>query len=122
MLLSPSEEADAAADLFSQLDQTATIYGEAASSGRYTQVLKDYLECRLVPVNTMSPQAQGRAELMAQRDFYWSPAYFMPEHCQIDVEGVRWSPMAGTFQRLRAGDSAALICKCAVIRQQSGSF
>ena len=122
-MLNTWEEADAATELFETLDQFATVYGPVAGTGRYTNVLKTYLPCRLVLINTMSPQSGGaRTELMAARDFYWDPAWTMPETAQVVVDGVRWQIQAGTIQPMRAGSSAVLLYRCSVIRQQTSSF
>jgi hypothetical protein len=118
------EEADAAADLFEQLDQRATVWGPAALSGRFTVSLKVLLECRLVPIlmfnNTL--RTYDRAELMATRDLIWNPLYYMPENSQVEIEGVRWSPNVGTFNAQRAGNSAVLLRRCQVTRIQTGAF
>jgi hypothetical protein len=120
--LSDREEAEAAADLFDQLDQLATVYGGQSVSGRYTVVIKTKLECRLQPVNQQEPGGGTRAELMAVRDFYWNPEYELPERSQILIDGIRWQPEAGTFQALRAGRSGVLIRRCSVVRIQTSSF
>lgn len=126
-MLNTWEEADAAADLLSTLDELATVYGAdpstTAGGGRWTMVLKTNLRCRNLPLHIRyAPTSGQRAEEMSFRYFFWQPDYFLPEQCQIDLSGVRWQPEAGTFQALRAGSSDVLIRRCSVIRVQVASF
>lgn len=101
-----------------RLTQRATVYSPDPVSGRWTTVAKRSLPCRLV-----SPRSTGsalptyeRAELMAGRDFWWEPSYFLPETAQILVDGVMWAVRAGTFQAL--GDCELPAARrCMVVRQ-----
>lgn len=126
-MLNTWEEAEAAADLFSTLDQLGTVYTESVTTGRYTTVVKTFLECRLVPLvgnagMRFAPTSGDRAEDMAFRFLYWRPDYAMPEQCQVEIEAIRYQVEAGTFQTLRAGSSGVLIRRCSVLRVQVSSF
>lgn len=104
-----------------QLTELATVYGASPTTGRYTAILRQDLACRLLkPSDIMPATAQARAEFMAQRDFWFDVSFYMPEQCQIDISGIRWQPIAGSFQRNGDGvtDAAA---RCIVIRQQGTS-
>jgi hypothetical protein len=100
------------------LDQLATIYARTPPSGRYSTVVKQNLQCRLVPLNVQAPQAAGaRAELMAIRDLFWDASYVMPENVQVLVDGTRWQPQAGTFTSIGLRNAAPKLRKAQVVRQ-----
>lgn len=122
MTLNAWELADVAADLATTWDQLATVYGENATTGRYTTVLYTDMPCRLQPVALQPSNAGDRAELMARRDFYYPPSYLILETSQFEVDNIRWQPEPGTFVDLRAGASPVLEKRCTVLRQQVTSF
>lgn len=99
------------------LDQVATVYGENASTGAYTDVLRSGLRCRLAHVSTR-PAATGgdRAELAAIRNLLWEPDYVLPETAQVEVGGVRWNPVAGTFGAYRGPLGQVVYRRCDVVR------
>lgn len=80
------------------LDQVATVYTEALATGAYTVVAQANLPCRLgvIPTRGATSSAE-RAELASMRRLVWGPGYAMPEHCQIEIDGQRWNPVAGTL-------------------------
>lgn len=104
-------------------DQLATVYTPDPTSGRYNALARTGLACRLLHIS-LRPVTTGadRAELAAKRDFIWEPSYDMPEQCQLLVEGVRWTPEAGTFAAFRDWDSTVVYRSCLVVRQQVSSF
>lgn len=108
------------------LDQKATIYGRAGSSGPYTTVLRANLACRLAHLNRQ-PAATGqqRTELAGIRVFLWDPEYALPEYSQIEVAGVtgpdgvtpaRWNVRAGTIATLRGPSGQASYRQADVVR------
>lgn len=107
-------------------DQSATVYGRNASTGRYTTVLRSSLACRLAHVNRQSA-ATGpqRTELAGIRLFLWDPAYSLPETAQIEVAGVtgpdgvtlaRWNVRAGTLAAMRGPLGTAVYRQADVTR------
>lgn len=83
------------ANIAEHLDQLATVYDDADD---YSTVVQSNLACRLVHLTTATATAAGdRAELMSIRDLLWDPAYVMPEGAQVDIGGVRWQTVRGTF-------------------------
>ncbi len=101
-----------------RLSQTAVVYSANPTSGRYDTIANRALACRLVSANSGgSLTAFERAELMAGRDFWFDPTYFLDENAQIDVDGVRWAVRAGTFQSLGDCDPPAAK-RCMVVRQR----
>jgi hypothetical protein len=122
-LLTADEERDFRDEVNATLDQQAVVYGEDETTGRYTVVLNLALKCRVNPVNLQAPASGGaRVELMGVRDFLWVADYDMPENVQLLVDGIRYQAEAGTYQRIRAGDSGVLFRRCSVTRQQVGAF
>lgn len=100
------------------LDQTATIYTEHASTGLYSVVDRSDLACRLVHVDIGGAQSGGaRAELAALRSMLFEPDYVMPETAQVEVSGIRWQPVAGTFGAFRGPSGTVEYRRCDVVRQ-----
>ena len=99
----------------------ATIYTRAALRGRFTVVARSGLRCRLAHVN-QRPAATGaeRAELAAMRNLIFEPGFHMPEQCQIDINGVKWNPRAGTFGAFSGPTGAILYRKVDVVRATDG--
>lgn len=102
------------------LIDTATIYTEDAN-GVFTVVATEGLRCRRAHVNAQ-PASSGaeRADLAAIRDFIWSPDYLMPEHCQIEMDGIRWNVVGGTFKALRGPSGNIVYRQCDVTRAIDG--
>lgn len=100
------------------LDQLATVFIENPTTGLYDTLAKARLDCRLAHVN-VQPATGGneRAELAALRDMLFDPNYVMPENCQVDVDGVRWQPVVGTFGAFRGPSSQTVYRRCDVVRQ-----
>jgi hypothetical protein len=98
------------------LDQTATVYTEGAG-GNHTTVARSGLRCRLAHVNRQPAATSAeRAELAALRNMLWEPGYVLPETAQVEVDGVRWNPIPGTFGALRGPSSAVVYRRCDLIR------
>lgn len=100
------------------LNATATVYGRTTATGTFTTVLKSGLRCRLAHIPRGDQTAPDRAELAALRVLLWEPAYVLPETAQIEVDGVRWQPVAGTFGALK-GPSGAVTYRQADVRRQA---
>jgi hypothetical protein len=107
-------------------DQRATIYGRNTGTGRYTDLLKADLACRLAHVNRQAGATGAqRAELAGLRTFLWDSAYSLPENAQIEVDGVtgpdgatpaRWNVRSGTLATLRGPSGQASYKQCDVTR------
>lgn len=105
------------------LRQTATVYGETPTTGKYTTVLIPTLKCQLVhPSTSGAPSAAARAEMMADRDLWWDPSTVLPEQCRVRIDGVYWQPRAGTFQVTQPDGQTVVLRRCIVIRVQTTSF
>lgn len=83
--------------------QDRAIVRQADADGAYTIVHKADLRCRVV-----SPQirpvdvGRERNELTDTRYFYWDPNYTFPnEWCQVEVKGIKYNTVAGTFRNVR---------------------
>lgn len=107
-------------------DQSASVYGRNTGTGRYTDILKSGLSCRLAHVNRQ-PAATGaqRTDLASIRVFLWDPAYSLPETAQIEVTGVtgpdgstlaRWNVRAGTVATMRGPSGQACYRQADVVR------
>lgn len=100
------------------LDQLATVFTETVATGLYQTVEKSNLKCRLAHVNMRpAPGGNERAELAAIRDMMFDPDYVMPENCQLDVDGVRWQPVAGSFGAFRGPSGRVTYRRCDLMRQ-----
>ena len=99
------------------LTNTASVYGRAAN-GQYTVLLTSGLACRLLHLNSDgAPSGAGRTEFAARRKFVWDAAYTMPAFAQIEVDGLRWNPVANSaFETMRWVDGTALYRRVDVIR------
>jgi hypothetical protein len=100
------------------LNATAAVYGRDAVTSRFTTVLRTGLRCRLAHVPRGGQTGPDRAELAALRVLLWEPGYVMPETAQIEVDGVRWQPVAGTFGALK-GPIGAVTYRQADVRRQA---
>lgn len=102
--------------------ELGTVWGEDSVTGRYTVLLKRDLACRLViPAGLEASSGDARAEMVAQRDLWFDPAYDMPEQCQVEVDGVRWQPQPGSFHSPGDGVTPTATV-CIVDRQQTAAF
>lgn len=97
------------------LDQTAIVYTEAPVTGAFTVVAKSGLRCRLAHVRGGGSQPE-RAELAALRNMLWEPDYVLPETAQVEVDGIRWNPVPGTFGAMRGPSGTVLYRRCDVVR------
>lgn len=86
------------------LTMRATVYGRAAGSGPFDQVVRADLPCRLEEVQggrQPGATASERRELASIGTFRWDASYELPETgVQIAVDaypGKRWNPIAATF-------------------------
>jgi hypothetical protein len=99
------------------LIQTATVYTENPTTGIFDVVAKTGLPCRLAHIDRQpAATAPDRAEFAAMRNMLWEPGYVLPETAQVDVEGVRWNPVAGTFGAMKGPSGAVTYRRCDVRR------
>lgn len=100
------------------LDQTAIVYTADSNTGRYTTSVNSSLACRLlhIPLNRAQRQ-QDRAELAGMRHMMFDPTFVMDEHSQIDVDGVRWEPLPGSFGAFRDWHGVVIYRSCDILRQ-----
>jgi hypothetical protein len=98
-----------------------TVYTQDAVTGRYTVVDETAVPCRLAHFRSQ-PGASGveRAELAATRNLIWTPGYVMPEGAQIDVGGVRWNTVVGTYKAMRGPSGAVTYRQCDALRAIDG--
>jgi hypothetical protein len=83
--------------LLTLLPERATVY-TADADGRYTTLATSSLPCRAVLVVRRADMVTiDRAELLSQRTLYFDPDYELDERAQIDLDGVRWNPIPGSF-------------------------
>lgn len=100
------------------LKQRATVYTADPTTGRYTTIIQRNLPCVLVhPAAAAPANSAGRAELLSDREIWWSADTPLPEQCRFFLYGTFWAVVAGTFAEV--GDGETVIARrCAVIRQQ----
>lgn len=104
------------------LDQTAQLFTEDATTGQYT-VPGASFPCRLAHNRTGQGETDAtRVELASQRRLIWGPDPALPEHCEVEVEAVRWRPVAGSFGRYRDWASRPVYRVALVTRQQQAAF
>lgn len=101
-----------------ELDQTAEVFTADQNTGRYTTSVNPALACRLmhIPLNRAQRQ-QERAELAGMRHMLFDPEFVMDEHSQLDVDGVRWEPLPGSFGAFRDWHGTVIYRQCDVLRQ-----
>lgn len=120
-MLSSEERANTSADIKAIADatliETAIVYSSVGSpTGRYDQVVKAGVACRLSRPSLTSG-GPVRAEEAAQRELRWSRTYTLPETgVRLEISGVRWSPIAGSFQAVRGPDGTTVYNSCLVVR------
>ncbi len=81
---------------------------------------KSGLACRLtnVPTITRIERQIVRAELAAEKILLFDPDYAMAEGVQIDVDGVRYQPIRGTFSVYRDWNGNNVYKRCDLLRQE----
>jgi hypothetical protein len=101
------------------LDKTCDIYTEAAG-GDWATVAQADLPCRLGIVSAKGAgSAPERAELTAIRRLVWGPDYDMPERCQVEVDGIRYNPVPGSFTAPTWPGSGAVVYRsCDLVRAE----
>lgn len=103
-------------------DQTAQVFTEDINTGEYA-VPGATFACRLAHNRTGQGETDtDRAELAAQRRLIWPPELELPEHCEVEVEGIRWRPLAGTFGRYRDWTSRPVYRVAMMSRQQQAGL
>jgi hypothetical protein len=98
------------------LDQVATVWTRGVGGG-HTVLVKSGLRCRLSAV-AVEGSAAERAELSASRRLLWGPEYQLPEGCQVEVEGERWTAVRGTQARMRGPTGAVVYQRCEMVRAE----
>ena len=100
------------------LDQRATVYGRGAD-GAHSAVLAQDL-----PVRLASPASEGsateRAELAATRRLLYGPEPALPEGCEVEVDGERWTAVRGTQARWRGPTGDVVYQTCELVRASGG--
>lgn len=102
--------------------QRATVYTLNETTGTFTAIIHTQLHCRLVALDRSASTAEpsGRSALLAMRSFEWEGTYQLPEQgVQLDVEGVRWTPVAGTYGAIGVWNNGPQYRRCDVIREES---
>lgn len=99
-------------------DRLADVFALDDATGTDATPVVAGLRCRLAHnrVGAGTPLAD-RAELASSRRLIWDPAVFLPEHCTVVVEGIKWRPAAGTFQELRDHTGQGVYREAMVTRQ-----
>lgn len=97
------------------LDQLATFYARDMG-GTYNVVLQASVPCRLVQVRGTTNSMETRAELARLRRFLWDPAYTLPAHSQIEVDGERWNVLENSGNEPRGVNGQVHHKSCDVIR------
>jgi hypothetical protein len=97
------------------LNRTMTVYSRTALSGRFDTLVASAIACR--PAHVKGGQgAQVRAENAAIRNLIWDPAYVLPETAQVEIDGVRWKAIPGTFGAYRGPLDTIVYRRCDVVR------
>lgn len=109
---------EVAAVLDTLLPQRATVWGYTSASGAYATSLQTNLKCRVQHVRGGQTQGQ-RAELLAVRSILFDPAYAMADDVQVEVDGVRYDPVEGTFQERKLGASVVKSVDAVAVKVES---
>ena len=99
------------------LDQTATVY-KRGPTGAFDVVTGSALAVRLCAVSSEGAVVE-RTELAGTRRLLWGPGAALPEGCEVEVEGERWTVQRGTQARLRGPDGAVVYQRCEVVRSDA---
>jgi hypothetical protein len=98
------------------LPERADVY-TADADGRFTQLATSGLACRAVLLLRRADMVTiDRAELLAQRTLYFDPDYALDERAQVELDGVRWSPIAGSFTAPKDMAGAIAYRACIIAR------
>lgn len=102
------------------LTKLATIYGKD-TPGRYTVVLQASVPCTLVRIGLSRAGGDAgatRAQLTNQRELHWDASYVMPEQdaAEVEVDGVRWHPVTGSFDAMEGPTGEVFYRLCDVKR------
>lgn len=81
------------------LIDSADVFTEHATTGRYTVSAKTGLACRLAKISTENA-GTARVELLGARRLIWQE-YEMPANVQVAVAGARWNIVEGTIATYR---------------------
>jgi hypothetical protein len=77
------------------LTETADVYARSGgTTGAFTTLVASGVKCRLLHLNTDVATGAGRTELAARRKLVFDAAYTLPRYAQIEVNGLRWNPVA----------------------------
>lgn len=109
------------------LKNTADVYVEDQSSGRFTTVLRTGLACWLANLGTATAQSvEIRDELAARRLFYYDPSYALPSVCEVEVADPamngtlqRFNPVTGTEVAQAAPDGTVISRRVDVVRTKA---
>ena len=102
--------------MFGLID-SANVYTPNATDGDFTMLAQSGLACRLA-VARRGPEDVGgeREDIGARRRLLWEAAYTMPDEAQVEVGGVRWNVLAGTFSDIRGPDGSVVYRRCEVTK------
>lgn len=97
------------------LKQTATVYGEDATTKLYTVVLKSNLRCTLLTVSG-GQNAQERSELNQIRRLFWDATYPMPNYAQLEIDGKRYNPQRESIAEYKGNiGNVVMVYACDVV-------
>jgi hypothetical protein len=91
-------------------DATATVY-MPGPDGVFDLAVRAGLPCRVQPVRGNTPQ-QVPSQSAALRALLWEPGYRLPAGCQVEIAGVRWTPLPGTETEMRDALGAVMYRRC----------
>lgn len=96
------------------LDQLATVYTRGPDGTHTVAGLSE------VPVRVCSVSTEGagleRAELAGARRLLWGPEEALPEGCEVEVQGERWTVQRGTQARWRGPDGGVVYQSADLVR------
>lgn len=96
------------------LDQRATVYTRGADGAHSVVALS------AVPVRIVSDAAEGpgleRAERVGARRLLWGPHEALPEGCEVEVAGERWTVERGTQRPWRGPDGGVVYHSAGLVR------
>jgi len=98
------------------LIDSANVYTEHATTGRYTVPARMNLACRLAKISAENA-GTARAELLSTRRLIWQ-SYEMPANAQVEVGGARWNIEAGTIGTYRNKRGAEVYRAADVVRAE----
>jgi hypothetical protein len=85
--------------------------------GQYTVLDRAALRCRLdAPDLAGAATGAQRAELAANRELHWDPAYQMPDYAQVLVASRRWNVQTRGASPVPAPDGTALYWRAVVVQ------